>query len=144
MAEMKNDLPSTVRYVRVSREDLKDYTHRYVRSHLRHDLKRAGRHWPDLALQIWSSLHPDPNGRPARPIADIRRYVLALVARIQEGRFTPPPRVALVRRDAAREARRKATQAKREEIRRVEHVAAALARGEYPHFGSAQQRRQHG
>ena len=65
----------------------------YIKSQLRKDLKTAGpQSWRDFALQLWSALHPDPRAKPTRPIANIRRYTRALLARIDMGTFVPPPR----------------------------------------------------
>lgn len=70
-----------------------------------------------------------------RPIADIRRYTRALLARIDMGIFVTPPAIAQLRRDRAQMERRKISAARRIEARRVAEVAAALARGEYPGHG---------
>lgn len=103
----------TVRYVRTERSDTKEYNRTYVSSELRQDLRRAGDLWPMLALQIWSALHPDPAAEPTRPIADIRRYARYLVGLALAGHFRTPPRIAAVRRDQARAARRAAAAANR-------------------------------
>lgn len=66
-----------------------------------------------LLLQLWSALHPDPAAAPTKPIADVRRYVQYLVGLAMAGRFRTPPRIAAVRRDQARAARRAAAVAKR-------------------------------
>jgi hypothetical protein len=108
----------------------------YMKSELREDLKAAGpQSWRDFALQLWSALHPDPHAKPTRPIADIRRYACALLARIDTGTFVPPPQIAQLRRDRARMERRKTSAARQTEARRMAEVAAALARGEYPGHG---------
>ena len=140
-AEQKNSEKSAGRYVRTARKDLEDSKRANARTHLRADLNAAGRKWRDLALQIWSALHPDPYAKPMRPIADICCYVRALLRRIEAGTFLPPPRIAQVRRDQARAQRRKVSAAERTEVRRVAEVAAALARGEYVGHGPAAHRR---
>lgn len=125
-------------YVRTARtrEDAGKRIVAYIKSQLREDLKTAGpRSWRDLALQLWSALHPDPHAKPTRPIADIRRYTCALLARIDMGTFIPPPQIAQLRRDRARIERRKISAARQTEARRMAEVAAALARGEYPGHG---------
>lgn len=105
--------PGTVRYVRTNRLDTKEYVLKYVQKGLRQDLRRAGVLWPMLLLQLWSALHPDPAAAPTKPIADIRRYTQYLVGLALAGRFRTPPRVAAVRRDQARAARRAAAAANR-------------------------------
>lgn len=125
-------------YVRTTRtrEDADKRIVEYIKSQLREDLKTAGpQSWRDFALQLWSALHPDPHAKPTRPIADIRCYTRALLARIDMGAFVPPPQVAQLRRDRARMERRKTSAARQTEARRMAEVAAALARGEYPGHG---------
>jgi len=134
----------TVRYVRTARPDTKEYVLQYVRRGLRDDLKRAGNLWPLVALQIWSSLNPDPASRPTKPVADLKRYVATLVRLVVDGRFRPPPRVAQVRRDTARAERKRVAKAKRAEQRAIAEVTAALSRGEYPDAGAPAPRRRHG
>ena len=125
-------------YVRTARtrEDADKRVLAYIKSQLREDLKAAGpKSWRDFALQLWSSLHPDPHAKPTRPIADIRRYTRALLSRIDLGTFVAPPHVAQLRRDRARMERRKISAARQTEACRMAQVAAALARGEYPGHG---------
>lgn len=125
-------------YVRTARtrEDADKRVVAYIKSQLREDLKTAGpQSWRDFALQLWSAVHPDPHAKPTRPIADIRRYTCALLARIDMGTFVPPPQIAQLRRDRARMERRKISAARQVEARRMAEVAAALARGEYPGHG---------
>jgi hypothetical protein len=125
-------------YVRTARtrEDAGNQFLAYIKRQLREDLKTAGpQSWRDFALQLWSALHPDPHAKPTRHIADIRRYARALLARIDIGTFTPPPQIALLRRNQARTERRKISAARRIEARRMVEVAAALVRGEYPGHG---------
>jgi hypothetical protein len=126
------------RYVRTAhtREDAGKRIVAYIKSQLREDLKAAGpQSWRDFALQLWSALHPDPHAKQTRPIADIRRYTCARLARIDMGTFIPPPQIAQLRRDRARMERRKISAARQTEARRMAEVAAALARGEYPGHG---------
>ena len=113
MSGKKRNSLSTVRYVRTNRLDTKEYVLKYVRKGLRQDLRRAGVLWPMLLLQLWSALHPDPGAAPTRPVADVRRYMHYLVELALAGRFRTPPRVAAVRRDQARAARRAAAAANR-------------------------------
>lgn len=125
-------------YVRTARprEDADKRIVAYIKSQLRGDLKAAGpQSWRDFALQLWSALHPDAHAKPTRPIADIRRYTCALLARIDMGAFVPPPLVAQLRRDRARMERRRVSAARQTEARRMAEVAGALARGEYPGHG---------
>lgn len=138
------DIPRTVRYVHCTREDIKAYVQEYVRADLRKDLHRAGAQWHGLGLQVWSALNPDPSARPVRPVADVRRYVAALVIKIRAGQFVPPPRIAQVRRDKARAERRRLARARSAEKRAIAEVAAALARGEHPGFGPSAPRLRHG
>lgn len=130
--------------VRTVRDDLKSETKKYVRTLLRGDLRSAGNRRQEIVLQLWSALNPDPHAPPMRPIADIRRYTLALVSRSKAGKFIPPPRIAQVRRDKARAERCKENRARSAEERRVAEVTAALARGEHPGFGPSAPRRCHG
>jgi len=97
-----------------------------------------------VALQLWSALNPDPTSKSTRPIADVRRYVIALVQLAEGERFRAPPRVAQVRRDKAREERRRVARAECAEKRAIAEVTAALARGEYPQIGRTAPRRSHG
>jgi hypothetical protein len=125
-------------YVRTARtrEDADKRVVAYIKNQLRKDLKVAGpQSWRDFALQLWSALHPDPHAKPTRLVADIRRYALALLGRIDMGIFIPPPQIAQLRRDRARMERRKISAALQTEARRMAEVAAALARGEYPGHG---------
>jgi hypothetical protein len=111
-------------------------TAKYLKTQFRNDLKAAGSEWPAFALQLWSALHPDPSSRKAaRPLADVWRYTEALLDRIAAQQFRAPPSVAQARRDQARKERRRASVAKCAEARRLAHVAASLARGEYPGHG---------
>ena len=141
---MRNQSSNTVRYVRTSRNDTKEYVRQYVRCGLRSDLRNAGNLWPMVALQLWSALNPDPTSKSTRPIADVRRYVIALVQLAEGERFRAPPRVAQVRRDKAREERRRVARAECAEKRAIAEVTAALARGEYPQIGRTAPRRSHG
>ena len=126
--------------VRTTREEANRRIRAYLARQFRQDLKAAGREWRDFALQLWSALHPDPKAKPTQPIADIRRYACALLARIGAEAFNKPPQIAQVRRDRARAERRKATAGKRNEARRMAEVTALLAQGRYPGFGPAVKR----
>lgn len=93
-------------------------------------LRRALRTVPDsrrdLALQLWSKLHPDESAKATKPIADMEAYVNFLTRTARTGQLRTPPKVAFERRVEARRKRRLAWANLRSEARRQAYHDAHL------------------